>query len=58
MDNDKNRGGRPPVGPKIDVRLPQPMIDDIDAVAAFDKVSRAEVIRRAVDWYLDPDADS
>lgn len=40
--------GRPEIGPATQIRLPQEMMDDLDAIAERDHVSRAEVIRRLV----------
>lgn len=50
----RNTGGRPPVGPKIEVRLPAAMIAELDDAASDDGISRAQLIRDAVDWYLHP----
>lgn len=42
------RPGRRPVGAKVDVRLPDEMLAAVDAIAADDGVTRADVIRAAV----------
>jgi hypothetical protein len=41
-----NLGGRPEVGPKIEVRLPQDILDQLDARAQAEGVKRAEMVRR------------
>lgn len=45
-----NKGGRPPIGPAINMRLPQDLLDMIDALAVSQRprISRAEWIRRAL----------
>lgn len=50
-----NRGGRPPIGAKVETRLPQPTLDELDAYARENKITRAEAIRLAVEWYLFPE---
>ena len=42
------RLGRPPVGAKVEVRLPDDLLAAVDAIAAADGTSRADVIRAAV----------
>lgn len=43
---EEERGpGRPEIGPEIGVRLPQEMLERIDALAEKDLASRAEVVR-------------
>lgn len=47
-----NLGGRPEIGPAIQIRLPADRIVAVDKVAADQGVSRAEMIRRLVDTGL------
>ena len=42
------RLGRPAVGAKVEVRLPDDLLAAVDAIAAADGTSRADVIRAAV----------
>jgi hypothetical protein len=43
--------GRPPVGERIEVRLPADTIARLDRIAAFDGVTRAELLRGALIHY-------
>lgn len=46
---EEERGpGRPEIGPAVNMRFPQELLDRIDAAAKTDGVSRAEKIRRLV----------
>jgi hypothetical protein len=46
---EEERGpGRPEIGPAVNMRFPQDMLDRIDAAAKADGISRAEKIRRLV----------
>lgn len=46
---EEERGpGRPEVGPAVNMRFPQDLLDRIDAAAKTDGISRAEKIRRLV----------
>ena len=47
---EKDKGGRPPVGPKMDVRLWPDQVEKIAAAAKAANTSRAEIIRRLIDW--------
>jgi predicted DNA-binding protein len=47
-DATKHRGGRPPVGPLTELRLPAEWRDDLDALAEERGTSRAVLIRRAI----------
>ena len=53
-DAPRNKGGRPFVGPKIEVRLPASLVQELDDAAASDGISRAQLIRDGLDWYLHP----
>lgn len=50
-----NRGGRPYIGAKVEARLPQPLLDELDAYAGENKMTRAEAIRLAVEWFMHPE---
>ena len=41
-------GGRPPVGPVVNVRLPEELLAALDAAADSAGVNRAEMVRRLV----------
>lgn len=41
-------GGRPPVGPAINMRFPEELLAEIDAYAEAAGISRAAAIRRLV----------
>lgn len=43
-----NLGGRPAVGPKVETRLEKDVLEQVDARAAKEGVSRAEMLRRLV----------
>ncbi|NUR30061.1 MAG: ribbon-helix-helix protein, CopG family [Catenulispora sp.] len=43
-----NLGGRPAVGPKVEFRLEQDVLDKVDARAAAEGIKRAEMLRRIV----------
>lgn len=47
------RGGRPPIGPAINMRFPEEVLAEIDARAEAEGVKRAEMIRRLVRTGLD-----
>ena len=40
--------GRPPVGPRITVRLPVALVDKLDIEASRREVARAELVRRII----------
>lgn len=44
--------GRPAVGPRIQVRLPEEITAEVDAYAESYGISRAEAIRLAVEEFL------
>lgn len=44
----RNPGGRPAIGPQVNIAMAPDMLAQVDATAAQDGVSRAEWIRRAV----------
>ena len=44
----KHRGGRPPVGPVMELRLPPPWRDELDELAEEQATTRAALIRRAI----------
>lgn len=46
-----NRGGRPPVGPRVTVRLSDDQLAYVDELAHVLRESRAEAIRGIVDQY-------
>ncbi|WP_372344679.1 CopG family transcriptional regulator [Streptomyces sp. KL116D] len=46
------RGGRPAIGPAINVAYPEELLERVDAAAKADKVSRAEWLRRAAEKAL------
>lgn len=53
--------GRPPVGDRIEVRLPADVLHDLDTDATELRVSRAEVVRRIIRRFYNPnqkDTDS
>jgi hypothetical protein len=52
-----NRGGRPYIGAKAEARLPQPLLDELDAYARENKLTRAEAMRLAVEWFLHPELE-
>ena len=47
-DATKHRGGRPPVGPVTELRLPDPWRAELDAIADEEGTTRAVLIRRAL----------
>jgi len=55
-DNGRPSRGRPEIGPASSVRLGEYLAVRADARAAVDGVKRADVIRRALEFYLEPDA--
>lgn len=42
-------GGRPPIGPAINMRFPEDQLARIDELAELEGISRAEMIRRLID---------
>ncbi len=51
---EEERGpGRPEVGPRVEIRVPQAMLAKLDAFAAELQVSRAEAVRRIVERALE-----
>lgn len=40
--------GRPPVGVRVDVRLPTDVLAEVDAAATDEGVPRAEMLRRLI----------
>lgn len=48
MGEEKNRGGRPEVGPRFDVRLPVDLLKKVDAWAAEHEMTRASAVRHMV----------
>lgn len=50
---EEERGpGRPEIGPEVYTRLPESMIEQLDAAAKIAEVSRAEIIRRLLEKAL------
>ncbi|MGW7504415.1 hypothetical protein ACWGIR_23180 [Streptomyces albidoflavus] len=47
------QGGRPPIGPAINVAYPQDLLNRVEAAAKREKLSRAEWLRRAAEKALD-----
>lgn len=47
-----SRGGRPVVGPRVQVNFPPELLARVDAAAARSGVTRSEVIRRACQMVL------
>ncbi|MFD3363577.1 hypothetical protein ACFWW5_10795 [Streptomyces albidoflavus] len=47
------QGGRPPIGPTINVAYPQDLLNRIEAAAKRDGISRAKWLRRAAENALD-----
>ena len=45
---DERGPGRPEIGPAVNIRLPQNLLDQLDARAQADGVARAEMVRRFV----------
>lgn len=50
---DERGPGRPEIGPEVYTRLPQEVIEQLDAAAKVADVSRAEIIRRLLERALD-----
>jgi metal-responsive CopG/Arc/MetJ family transcriptional regulator len=48
-----NKGGRPPVGPAVQIRLPDDILKQIDQYAREGGVSRAAIIRTLLVEALD-----
>ena len=44
----KHPGGRPPIGPAMELRLPPPWRDELDELAEEHATTRAVLIRRAI----------
>jgi metal-responsive CopG/Arc/MetJ family transcriptional regulator len=53
-----NPGGRPPIGPAINMRFPEDLLAEIDAAAEAEGIKRAEMIRRLAREALDARAAS
>ena len=47
-----NRGGRPAIGPQINVAIPPEVVARVDAAARAAGISRSEWIRRAIESAL------
>lgn len=47
----RNKGGRPRIGKPVDLTLPEDDIAFLDAKAREFGISRAEVVRRMIDWW-------
>lgn len=49
MDDERDVGGRPPIGPAFSVRFPPTLMDRVDAAAAAEGCSRAAWLRIAAE---------
>ncbi|MGW2207587.1 ribbon-helix-helix domain-containing protein [Streptomyces sp. NPDC001774] len=54
---ERNLGGRPVVGPKVEFRLPAALLARVDERAEREGVNRSEMFRRLLTEALDRDSE-
>lgn len=52
MTEDETRVGRPPVGPRITLRIPADLVDRLDAYAEEHDTTRSELLRQGAELVL------
>lgn len=50
---DTRKGGRPAIGPPVMLRMPQELIDRLDAYADQLDTTRSELLRRGAEMVID-----